>query len=41
MLAHQGENFGDEVTMIFVNMEFPGKRFAFMNEYYRWENTMS
>ena len=37
-VAHQGENFGDEDDMIFVNMEFPGKRFALLEwgSAYRW-----
>lgn len=41
-VAHQGENFGDEDDMIFVNMEFPGKRFALLEwgSAYRWGNTM-
>ena len=37
-VAHQGENFGDEDDMIFVNMEFSGKRFALLEwgSAYRW-----
>ena len=27
-VAHEGENFGDEDDMIFVNMEFSNKRFC-------------
>ncbi|MBF0778782.1 Gfo/Idh/MocA family protein [Streptococcus cuniculi] len=37
-VAHNGENFGDEDDMIFVNMEFPNKRFALLEwgSAYRW-----
>ncbi|WP_162012403.1 Gfo/Idh/MocA family protein [Streptococcus sp. S784/96/1] len=37
-VAHKGENFGDEDDMIFVNMEFSGKRFALLEwgSAYRW-----
>ncbi len=37
-VAHQGENFGDEDDMIFVNMEFPGRQFTLLEwgSAYRW-----
>lgn len=37
-VAHNGENFGDEDDMIFINMEFPNKRFALLEwgSAYRW-----
>lgn len=37
-VAHNGENFGDEDDMIFVNMEFPNKKFALLEwgSSYRW-----
>ena len=37
-VAHEGENFGDEDDMIFVNMEFSNKRFALLEwgSAYRW-----
>ena len=37
-VAHQGENFGDEDDMIFVNMEFSNKRFAVLEwgSAFRW-----
>ena len=37
-VAHEGEHFGDEDDMIFVNMEFSNKRFALLEwgSAYRW-----
>ena len=29
-VAHQGENFGDEDDMLFINLEFPNNRFALL-----------
>lgn len=37
-VAHQGEEFGDEDDMLFISLEFPGKKFAVL-EYgsaFRW-----